>query len=80
MHSAGQHSFDNGTVVVIIVLCLLFGVIARKLWQHNDDVRSLKQRLANTRRLRNWAIVLVGGVGFWLLALAWHWVVTINKG
>jgi hypothetical protein len=80
VHSAGQHSFDNGTVVVLIFLCTLFGVIARKLWQHVDDVRSLKRRLNGARRLRNTAIVLVGAVGFWLLALAWHWVVTVNKG
>jgi hypothetical protein len=80
VHSAGQHSFDNGTVIVLIVLCLIAGVIVRKLWQHNDDVKSLKQRLSAARHLRNVAIVLVGAVGFWLLALAWHWVVTVNKG
>lgn len=50
------------------------GFYTRKLWQASDDVRSLKQRLANARRFFRRSLVIAGLVGVAIYAAAYHWV------
>jgi hypothetical protein len=50
------------------------GWFSRRLWQANDDVRSLKQRLANARRLLRRALILAALVGLAIYAASYHWI------
>ncbi len=68
------------TVALVVFACILGGWTARKFWQANADVKSAKARLAASRTVA-WRARRIGAVvGFGLLALAWHWVVTVNHG
>lgn len=80
MHHQPQPSFTQYVLVICIVLFLWVGWFARKLWQANDDVKSLIERLERARRFRRRALAMACLVGFGVLALAWHWIVVVNGG
>ena len=76
----GHQSFTADAVAGIAFLCVLVGWTVRKLWQANDDVRSLRTRLNNSKRVA-WRARRIGAVvGLVLLAALWHWIVTLNGG
>lgn len=60
-------------VALVVILCIMGGWFGRRLWQANDDVKSLRQRLKNAQRVRRRALMLAGLVGFALLTLWMHW-------
>lgn len=62
------------TVVLVAVLMLMGGWYGRKLWQANDDVRSLKQRLGNARRAFRRVLVVAVLVGAAIYGAAYHWI------
>lgn len=51
------------------------GWFGRRLWQASDDVRSLKQRLANARHALRTALVLALLVGAAIFVAAHHYVI-----
>jgi hypothetical protein len=61
---------------LVAILALMGGWYGRKLWQANDDVKGLRQRLANAQRLRRWALGVAALVGAAIYAAAYHWVHT----
>lgn len=79
MHHAARHSVSQYVLVLVIVVVLAAGWYGRKLWQHNDDVKSLKQRLGNAQRARRKALAFAGLVGFVLVAMFMHWM-HVNGG
>lgn len=60
----------------VAILALLGGWYGRKLWQANDDVKSLKQRLENARRVLRRVLVVAILVGAAIYGAAYHWVHT----
>lgn len=61
-------------LVTVIIVVLASGWYGRKLYQHNDDVKSLKTRLENARRARRKALTVAGFIGFVLVAMWFHWL------
>ena len=59
---------------LVAILAILGGWFARRLWQANYDVRSLKQRLGNARRALRRALVLALLVGAAIYAAAHHYL------
>lgn len=59
---------------LVAILAIMGGWYARKLWQANDDVKSLKTRLGNARRFLRRSLVIAGLVGVAIYAAAYHWV------
>ena len=59
---------------LVAILAIMGGWFSRRLWQASDDVRSLKQRLANARRALRTALVLALLVGLAIYAAAHHYV------
>lgn len=57
-----------------VILAIPGGWYARRLWQANDDVKSLKQRLANARRFLRRSLAIGLLVGAAIYAAAYHWV------
>jgi hypothetical protein len=64
---------------LLAFLTLAVGWFGRRLWQANDDVKSLKQRLGNARRALRRALALGLLAGGALAVAAYHWV-TIHGG
>ena len=59
---------------LVAILCIMGGFYTRKLWQASDDVRSLKQRLANARRFLRRSLAIALLVGFVIYGAAYHYV------
>ena len=59
---------------LVAILALLGGWFGRRLWQASDDVRALKQRLANARRALRTALVLGLLVGSAIYLAAAHYL------
>jgi H+/Cl- antiporter ClcA len=59
---------------LVAILAIMGGWFGRRLWQANDDVRSLRQRLEAARRAWRRALVLALLVGAAIYAAAYHWV------
>lgn len=57
-----------------VILAIMGGYHARKLWQARDDVRGLKTRLANARRVFRRVLAVSALVGAAIYAAAYHWV------
>jgi hypothetical protein len=58
---------------LVAILALLGGWFGRRLWQANEDVRSLRQRLAGARRALRTALVLGLLVGSAMYLAAYHY-------
>ena len=64
---------------LVAILAIMGGWFSRRLWQANDDVRSLKQRLGNARRALRRALVLALLVGTASYVAAHHYL-TMHGG
>lgn len=59
---------------LVAILAIMGGWYGRRLWQANDDVRSLRQRLANARRFLRRSLAIGLLVGAAIYGAAYHWV------
>ena len=59
---------------LVAILALMGGWFGRRLWQANDDVRSLKQRLGNARRALRTALAIAVLVGAAIYMAAHHYL------
>lgn len=59
---------------LVAILAIMGGWFSRRLWQANDDVKSLKTRLGNAQRFRRRTLVIAALVGAAIYGAAYHWV------
>ncbi len=72
-HHATQQSVTIYVLALVVIVVGWAGWSARRLWQANDDVKSLKRRLNNARRGRRRALVAAGLIGLAVLGMWLHW-------